>query len=53
MVGRKLRVANGGYALTPHCIALILNGELGDGGVTEDWQVALIELCEGLVGSPL
>jgi hypothetical protein len=27
MVGQKLRVANGGHALTPHRIALILNGE--------------------------
>jgi hypothetical protein len=53
MVGRKLGITNGGYVLTPHRVALILNGEHGDGGVTEDWQVALIELCEGLVGSPL
>jgi hypothetical protein len=53
MVGRKLVVTNGGYALTPHRVALILNGEQGDGGVAKDWQVALTELCEGLVGSPL
>jgi hypothetical protein len=53
MVGRKLGVANGGYALTSHRVALVLNGEQGYGGVAEDWHVALIELCEGLVGSPL
>jgi hypothetical protein len=53
MVGQKLRVANGGYALTPHRVALFPNGEQGDGAVTEDRQVALIELREGLVGSPL
>jgi hypothetical protein len=53
MVGRKLGVTNGGYALTPHCIALILNREQGDGGAAKDWQVALTGLCEGLVGSPL
>jgi hypothetical protein len=27
MVGRKLRVANGGHALTPHRVALVRNGE--------------------------
>jgi hypothetical protein len=53
MVGRKLGVADGGHALTPHRVALILNGEQGNGGVTENWQVALTELREGLVGSPL
>jgi hypothetical protein len=53
MVCWKLRVANGGYALTPHRVALVLNGEQGDGGVAEDRQVALTELSEGLVGSPL
>jgi hypothetical protein len=53
MVGRKLGVADGGRALTPHRIALILNGEQGNGGVTENWQVVLTELREGLVGSPL
>jgi hypothetical protein len=36
MMGRKLGVANGGYALTPHRIALILNEEQGDSGVAED-----------------
>jgi hypothetical protein len=53
MVSRKLRVANDGHALTPHRIALIPNGEQGDGGVDEDRQVALTELREGLVSSPL
>jgi hypothetical protein len=36
MVGQKLGVANRGHALTPYRIALILNGEQGNGGVTED-----------------
>jgi hypothetical protein len=53
MVGQKLGVANGGHALTPHHVALVSNGEQGNGGVTEDRQVALIELYEGQVGSPL
>jgi hypothetical protein len=53
MVGRKLGVADGGQALTPHHVALVPNGEQGNGGVTENWQVALTELREGLVGSPL
>jgi hypothetical protein len=53
MVGQKLEVVDGGHALTPHCVALIPNGEQGNGGVTENWQVALTELHEGLVGSPL
>jgi hypothetical protein len=53
MVGRKLRVTDGGHALTAHRIALIPNREQGNGGVTENWQVALTELCEGLVGTPL
>jgi hypothetical protein len=53
MVGRKLEVVDGGHVLTPHRVALIPNGEQGNGGVTEDWQVALTELREGLVGSPL
>jgi hypothetical protein len=53
MVGRKLKVADGGHALTPHHVALVLNGKQGNGGVTENWQVALTELREGLVGSPL
>jgi hypothetical protein len=53
MVGRKLGVADGDHALTPHCVVLVLNGEQGNGGVTENWQVALTELREGLVGNPL
>jgi hypothetical protein len=53
MVGRKLEATDGDHALTQHHIALIPNGEQGDGSVTEDRQVALTELCKGLVGSPL
>jgi hypothetical protein len=53
MVGRKLGVTNGGHALTPYRIALIPNEEQGNGGVAKDRQVALTELREGLVGSPL
>jgi hypothetical protein len=53
MVGRKLGVTDGGHALTPHRIALIPNGKQGDGGITEDRQVVLTELREGLMGSPL
>jgi hypothetical protein len=53
MAGRKLGVADGGHALTPHRVALIPNGNQGNGGVAENRQVALIELHEGLVGSPL
>jgi hypothetical protein len=45
--------ANGGQALTPHLVALILDGEQGNDGADEAWQVALTKLCEGLVGSPL
>jgi hypothetical protein len=39
-------------AATPHRVALVPNGEQGNDGVAEDRQVALTELCEGLVGSP-
>jgi hypothetical protein len=53
MVGQKLGDSNGSHTLTPHRVALVPNGELGDGGVTEEWQVALIELREDLVGWPL
>jgi hypothetical protein len=52
-VGRKLGVADGGHALTPHRVTHVLNGKQGNGGVAENWQVALTELREGLVGSPL
>jgi hypothetical protein len=52
-VGQKLGVADGGHALTPHRVPLVLNGEQGDGGVTEHWQMALTEFHEGLVDSPL
>jgi hypothetical protein len=37
MVGQKLEVADGGHALIPHRVALVLNGEQGNGGVTENW----------------
>jgi hypothetical protein len=37
MVGRKLGVTDGSHALTPHRIALVLNGEQGNGSVTENW----------------
>jgi hypothetical protein len=36
MVGRKLGVADGGHALTPHRVALVPNGEQGNGGVAEN-----------------
>jgi hypothetical protein len=36
MMGQKLGVANDSHTLTPYRIALILNGEQDDGGVTED-----------------
>jgi hypothetical protein len=53
MVGQKLGVADGGHALTPHRVALVLNGDQGNGDVTENRQVALTELREGPVGSPI
>jgi hypothetical protein len=53
MVGRKHGVADGGHALTPHRVTLVPNGEQGNGGVTENWQMVLTELREGLVGNPL
>jgi hypothetical protein len=45
VVGRKLGVANDDHTLTSHRVALVLN--------SEDRQVALTELREGLVGNPL
>jgi hypothetical protein len=53
VVSRTLRVANGGQALTLRYIALILDGEQGNGGADEAQQVALTKLREGLVGNPL
>jgi hypothetical protein len=53
MVGQEFEVANGGHVLTLHHVALVLNGEQSDSSVADDRQVALTELCEGLVGSPL
>jgi hypothetical protein len=53
VVSRMLGVTNGGQALTPHCVALILDGEQGNSGVIKARQVELTKLYEGLVGSPL
>jgi hypothetical protein len=46
-------VTHSGQMLAPHCVALVLNLEQGNGGASKTWQVALTELYEGLVGSPL
>jgi hypothetical protein len=48
-----LGVTHSGQALAPCRVALILDGEQGNGSASKARQVALIELCEGLVGSPL
>jgi hypothetical protein len=48
-----LWVTNGSQALTPNCIALVLDVEQGNGGAVEAWQVALKKLHDGLVGKPL
>jgi hypothetical protein len=53
MVSRTLGVTNGSQALTPCCVALVLDGEQGNGGAYEARQVALKKLREGFVGSPL
>jgi hypothetical protein len=53
VVHRTLGVAHSGQALAPRCVALVLNGEEGNGGAGKALQVALIEFREGLVGSPL
>jgi hypothetical protein len=53
MVGQKLGVTDGSHVLTPHRVALVLNGEQGNSGVAENRQVTLTELREGLMGSPL
>jgi hypothetical protein len=53
MVGWKLRVTDGGHTLTPHRVALVPNRDQGNVGVIENRQVALTELHEGPVGSPL
>jgi hypothetical protein len=53
VVSQTLGVTNDGHTLTPHRIALIPNGEQGDGSAVEAQQVVLTELHEGLVGSPL
>jgi hypothetical protein len=48
-----LGVTHGGQALTPHCIALVLDGEQCNGDADKARQVALTELREVLVDSPL
>jgi hypothetical protein len=48
-----LEVTHGSQVFTPHHVALILDGEQSNGGAGEAWQVALIELREGLMVSPL
>jgi hypothetical protein len=53
VVSRMLRVTNGSQALTPRCVAPIMDGEQGNDGVDEARQVVLTQLYEGLVGSPL
>jgi hypothetical protein len=53
MVSRTLGVAHGGQALTPCRVALVLDREQGNGGAGEARQVAITELREGLVVSPL
>jgi hypothetical protein len=53
VVSRTLEVAHGGQALTSRCVALILDGEQGNGIADEAQQVALTELREGLVDTPL
>jgi hypothetical protein len=53
VVSRALGVTNGGQALTPRCVALVLDGEQDNSGADEARQVALTKLREGLVGSPL
>jgi hypothetical protein len=53
VVGQTLKVAHSGQALTPRRVALILDGEQGNGGASEVRQLVITELCEGLVDSPL
>jgi hypothetical protein len=53
VIRRTLRGAHNGQALAPRCVALVLDGEQGSGGTGKARHVALTELCEGLVGSPL
>jgi hypothetical protein len=53
MVRRTLGVTHSGPALAPCHAALVLDREHGNGGAGKARQVALTELHEGLVGSPL
>jgi hypothetical protein len=53
VVCRTLGVAHSGQALASCWVSLILDREQGNGGTGKARQVALTELQEGLVGSPL
>jgi hypothetical protein len=53
VLGRMRRVASGGQVLTPHRVVPDSDGEQGNGSISEVRQVALTELHEGQVGSPL
>jgi hypothetical protein len=53
VVCRTLRVAHSGQARASRRVALVLDREQGIGAVGKARQVALTELYEGLVGSPL
>jgi hypothetical protein len=53
VVHRTLGVTHNGQALAPCRVALILNRKQGNGCAGKAQQVALTELHEGLVGSPL
>jgi hypothetical protein len=53
VVRRTLGVTHSGQALTPRHVAFILNREQGNGVASKARQVALIELHEDLLGSPL
>jgi hypothetical protein len=48
-----IRVANGGQALTPNCVALVPDRKQGNSNAIETQQVALTKLHEDLVGNPL
>jgi hypothetical protein len=53
VIRRTLGFTHNGQALAPHRVALILDGEQGNGSADKARQVALTEFYEGLVGSPL
>jgi hypothetical protein len=52
VVRRALGVTHSGQALAPRRVALVLDGEQGNGSAGKARQVALTELREGLVGNP-